>query len=91
MSAVPRKVRRRPRLATPTTDYSNLMSLKHFHIVFIVLAVLSSLGFGAWALLSDVGVASSSIRITGWLSLVIGAGLAVYGVWFFRKSKHVIT
>ena len=67
------------------------MSLKHFHIVFIVLAVLCCLGFGIWALVSDAGVASNSIRITGWLSLVIGAGLVVYGVWFFRKSKHVIT
>ena len=67
------------------------MSLKHFHIVFIVLAVLCSFGFGAWALMSDVGAASSSIRLTGWLSLILGTGLAVYGVWFYRKSKHVIT
>ena len=67
------------------------MSLKHFHIVFIVLAVLCSLGFGAWALLSEVGSASGVIRLTGWSSLVLGAGLAVYGFWFFRKSKQVIT
>lgn len=67
------------------------MSLKHFHIVFIVLAVLSCLGFGGWALMSDVGAMSFGIRVTGWLSLILSAGLAVYGVWFFRKSKHVIT
>lgn len=67
------------------------MSLKHFHLVFITLAVLSSLGFGAWALMSDAGAASNAVRVTGWLSLILGVGLAVYGVWFFRKSKHVIT
>ena len=67
------------------------MSLKHFHIVFIVLAVLSSLGFGAWALMSDAAASSDAIRVTGWLSLILAAGLAVYGVWFFRKAKHVIT
>ena len=67
------------------------MSLKHFHIVFIALAVLSSLGFGAWALMSAAGAGSDSIRITGWLSLILAAGLAVYGVWFFRKAKHEIT
>jgi ABC-type iron transport system FetAB permease component len=67
------------------------MSLKHFHIVFIVLAVLCSFGFAAWALMTEVGQASDSTRFIGWLSLFLGSVLAVYGVWFFRKSKRVIT
>lgn len=67
------------------------MSLKHFHIVFIVIAVLCCLGFGAWALISDEGSSSGTIRATGWLSLVLGTGLAGYGAWFYRKSKRVIT
>jgi ABC-type iron transport system FetAB permease component len=67
------------------------MSLKHFHIVFILLAVLAIFGFAAWALLSELGSASSSIRLTGWLSVVLGVVLSVYVVWFYRKSKHVIT
>lgn len=68
------------------------MSLKHFHIVFIVLAVLTSFGFAAWALTGDVVAPNSAgIRTTGWISLILGFVLSVYGVWFFRKSKKVIT
>jgi hypothetical protein len=65
------------------------MSLKHFHVVFIVFAVLISFGFGAWALLANDQ--TTSIRSLGMFSLVIGAALSAYGVWFFQKAKRVIT
>ena len=65
------------------------MSLKHFHIVFIFLAVLCTLGFAAWALLLP-GL-EMSVRGIGWFSGVLGVGLILYGSWFWKKSKHVIT
>ena len=65
------------------------MSLKHFHVVFIALAILCSLGFAAWALL--VPAPQAGIRSLGWFSGVLGVGLAIYGVWFLRKARRIIT
>ncbi len=65
------------------------MSLKHFHILFIVVAALFCLAFGAWALLArDV---ESAIRGMGMFSVALGLALAGYGVWFRKKSRRVIT
>lgn len=64
------------------------MSLKHFHIVFIALAVLLCAGFGAWTFLIEE--VTTVIRVTGIVSLVLGVVLALYGIWFYRKSKRVI-
>ena len=67
------------------------MSLKGFHVVFIVLAVLCSLGFAAWALTATSEAATSSIRAAGWISGVGGVLLACYGVWFvLKKSRKLI-
>ena len=65
------------------------MSLKHFHIVFIVLAILCTIGFAAWALLMPR--LEVSLRAIGWFSAVLGVGLTIYGGWFWKKSRHVIT
>jgi hypothetical protein len=65
------------------------MSLKAFHIFFIVLSTLLALGFGVWAV-NDFG------RSGSWFHLVLGVGsfiasgaLVWYGLWFLRKLKHV--
>jgi len=65
------------------------LSLKTFHIVFVVLSTLLSLGFGLWAAMEY-----ADRRAAGLLAAAVGsvlfAGLAVwYGVWFLRKLKHV--
>lgn len=59
------------------------MSLKLFHVVFVVAALLLALWTGTWALGEDGAV---------WLavcSFAVAAGLAVYGVWFLRKMRGV--
>ena len=65
------------------------MSLKHFHVVFIVFSVLICLGFGLWTQMASA--ATSAMQVFGVFSIALGAGLAIYGFWFFRKSKRVIT
>ncbi len=64
------------------------MSLKAFHIVFIVLSTALALGLGAWAM-RDFAQSGS------WVYLSLGVGsfigsivLVYYGVWFLRKLKH---
>ena len=57
------------------------MSLKHFHVVFIVAALALSLVFGVWSM-KTVG----ANLLMGQASFVLGAVLAVYLVWFFKKK-----
>lgn len=61
------------------------MSLKGFHVFFIILATLLAAGFAAWSLVNETAV---PIGIT---SAVLAVALVVYGIWFIRKSKNIIT
>ena len=63
------------------------MSLKTFHIFFIIVSTALALGFGVWAT-RDFAASGS------WVSLSLGVGsfvgsvvLVVYGAWFLRKLK----
>ncbi|MEX2580642.1 MAG: hypothetical protein WD342_16415 [Verrucomicrobiales bacterium] len=65
------------------------MSLKYFHLGFILIAAVFALGFAAWCLL--VPGLPGMFEPMGWLSLVGGVLLLVYGVRFLKKAKDVIT
>ena len=58
------------------------MSLKWFHIFFISLSVVVAVGFGLWGLLNQY-------VLLGVLSLVVAAGLVVYGNYFLRKARKI--
>ncbi len=65
------------------------MSLKAFHIFFIVVSTLCCLGFGFWAV-QDYLVTGSGVNLAlGVVSLVGSGTLAWYGRWFLRKLKGV--
>ena len=69
------------------------MSLKGFHIVFIVFSMLLALGIGAWCVWVDL-VEGAPIYLAGAIcSFVVAVALVVYGVWFYRNMKrlHLIT
>ncbi len=57
------------------------MSLKLFHIVFIILAIATALGFGVWAL--------DRYRTLAIASLIFSSALAVYFFWFIKKLRAV--
>jgi hypothetical protein len=57
------------------------MSLKWFHIVFITLSTLMSIGFGVWGLFNQHVV-------LGIASLAVSAGLCVYGTYFLQKARR---
>lgn len=65
------------------------MSLKFFHIAFIAICLLSAWGFAAWCLLTR-GL-PGMFDVMGWISLVGGVLLLVYGIRFVRKAKDVIS
>jgi hypothetical protein len=65
------------------------MSLKGFHIVFIIFSTLLALGIGAWCIWVDL-VEGAPIYLAGAIcSFVVALALVVYGVWFYRKMKRL--
>ena len=68
------------------------MSLKSFHVFFIVLAILSTAGFALWIFTGSGIGQPPALRWWGGVSGAIGLGLTVYGVWFIaRKARKIIT
>ncbi len=64
------------------------MSLKAFHIFFIVVSIALCVGFGVWAT-QDFTRSGSSAQLALGVGSLIGSGVLVcYGVWFLRKLKH---
>ena len=61
------------------------MSLKSFHIFFIAVSVLSSVGLAVWAGLEYSGGGGAGMLVLGVISLVLGAVLVVYGRAFKKK------
>ena len=65
------------------------MSLKFFHIFFIIVSILLSCGFAAWMFQSYMHDNNLLTLLGGVASILVGIALAMYGVRFLRKLKHV--
>ena len=65
------------------------MSLKGFHIVFIVFSTLLALGTGVWCLWVNVVAGAPIYGAGAAASFVVAILLMVYGVWFYRKMKRL--
>lgn len=66
------------------------MSLKGFHILFIILAVLCAFGFYAWTVFQSEAAESLGVTGLGQGSAVTGLFLAIYGIWFVVKKYKTI-
>lgn len=60
------------------------MSLKAFHILFIVLAILLAAGCAAW------GFANGLDPAFGFTCAGLAVALLIYGIWFLKKSRKLI-
>jgi len=65
------------------------MSLKAFHIVFVVFSTLTAIGFGFWAIRHYRTTGEQAALFVGISSLLGGGVLIIYGRWFLRKLKGV--
>ena len=65
------------------------MSLKAFHIVFVVASILLAFFFGGWLLHDYPATHEMAELIVGILSLLAGLGLIGYGKSILRKLKHI--
>lgn len=66
------------------------MSLKGFHILFIILAVLCAFGFYAWTVFQAEAAESLGVTGLGQGSAVVGLLLLSYGIWFVVKKYKTI-
>jgi hypothetical protein len=65
------------------------MSLKAFHIVFIIFSTLLALGLGVWCIWVNL-VEGVPVFLAGAIaSFATAIGLIVYGIWFYRKMKRL--
>ena len=65
------------------------MSLKAFHIVFIVLSILMAFFCGAWLLYQYSQAHDTQELVVGILFIVAGGALVLYGKSVLRKLKHI--
>ncbi len=65
------------------------MSLKAFHIIFIIFSTLLAVGTGVWCVWVDL-VEGAPIYVAGAIaSFICAFALIVYGIWFYRKMKRL--
>lgn len=65
------------------------MSLKAFHIVFVVVSTMLTLGFGAWSIREFRTTNDMAFLLGGIFSFVLAVALLIYGRWFLRKLQGV--
>jgi hypothetical protein len=64
------------------------MSLKHFHIIFISVAVVLCLIFGLWSVQAYYQEMNFGYLSAGIFSFCLSLGLIIYGVIFLKKLKE---
>lgn len=65
------------------------MSLKAFHVFFIVVSILFMIGFGLWFLLEQpLGFEVMNV-FAGLVSFTMAGGLVLYAVRFLKKFKSL--
>ena len=65
------------------------MSLKAFHLFFISISILMSLGVGGWGIQSYLSDSHAVGILVGLFFLLLAIALGYYELKFIRKFKHV--
>jgi hypothetical protein len=64
------------------------MTLRGFHIVFIVFSTLLAFGICGWCIWVDLVVGEPVYRAGAIWSFIAAVTLIIYGIWFYRKMKR---
>lgn len=65
------------------------MSLRAFHIAFIVVSIALSLVVTAWGVREYLNDAGASALAVGGVAALTGVALVIYGMRFFRKLQEL--
>ena len=60
------------------------MSLKAFHVIFIIVSILLAVGCAGWSWFNRTS------PVFGYASAAAAVALVLYGIWFVRKSRRII-
>lgn len=71
----------------PTRFSVSNVSLKSFHIIFVICSTLFAGGFGYWTLQSFQQTGDGLMLTFCLASFAAAIGLLVYGVWFLKKLR----
>jgi hypothetical protein len=63
------------------------MSLKAFHVFFILVSTLFAFGFGVWSLVEHNRTGAGGALVLAVVAIAAGGALVAYGLWFLRKLK----
>lgn len=63
------------------------MSLKAFHVFFILVSTILAFGFGVWGLLEHHRTGAPTALALAVIAIAAGGALIAYGLWFLRKLK----
>ncbi len=65
------------------------MSLKAFHLVFVIASILLGLGVGGWGILEYRATGEVGALLLGLIFLAMGIGLFFYGRNMLKKTKDI--
>jgi len=65
------------------------MSIKTFHLIFIVIATLMCIGVAIWGFFFTRG--ETTFLIISGLCALAAIALPIYGISFYKKAKNIIT
>jgi hypothetical protein len=65
------------------------MSLKAFHVVFVVVCTVFGLGFSLWSVRRFRLEKDPMMLVLAVLSFAGSVGLVIYGRWFLKKHKRI--
>lgn len=66
------------------------MSLKAFHLVFIVASILLAVGFAVWSLMDYFSPNGKTWDLVAGIgSIVVAIALVIYERYFLKKTKNV--
>ena len=65
------------------------MSLKAFHIIFVIFSTLLALGVGAWCVWVNLVEGAPVYLVGAVASFLVAIALVIYGFWFYRKMKRL--
>ena len=64
------------------------MSLKAFHLLFIVISIITAGGFGVWCFVAEKAETTPGAMVMGVASLALAAGLVFYAIKFVQKLRR---
>jgi len=65
------------------------MSLKAFHLVFVIASILLGFCVGGWGILEYRNNGEITTLIMGLVFLTMGVGLIIYGKRMLKNTKHI--